>query len=107
MVECSILFTGLVEKPPKKGQQRGYSSAFQSPSVHRYYFLQPFGLNDGTDELSIQFRGIHYEPNHHSPAFDGKTFIVNEFKDEFIEGFCHGYDAISRAVPVITSNTEW
>ena len=107
LVERSILFTGLVEKPPKKGQQRGYSSAFQSPSVRRYYFLRPFGVNDGTDKLSVQFRGIHDEPNHHSPALDGKTFIVNEFKEEFIEGFCRGYDIISKAVPDIISNMEW
>ena len=107
LAERSILYTGLVEKPPKKEEMRGYSSAFQTPPTKRFYYLRPFAVDDHTDNLHVNFRGLHDESFQHSPTYEGKQFIANECKNEFIEGFCYAYDKITSAVPIIISANEW
>lgn len=107
LAERSILYTGLIEKPPKKEEKRGYSSAFQTPPTKRFYYLRPFAVDDHTDNLHVSFRGLHDEYSQHSPTYEGKQFIANEFKEEFKEGFRYAYDKITEAVPVIMLANEW
>jgi len=101
--ERSVLNTGLIEKPPKKDSGKGYSSAFQAPTDKRFEFLHPYALDDGTDELKVRYRGIALEnTSHHCPFV-----IAVDFKDDFIQGYTHGYNAISCHATAILDDEKW
>jgi type 2 lantibiotic biosynthesis protein LanM len=105
--ERSILFTGLVQKPPKKDSGRGFTAALQTLGTKRFAFLHTYAVNDHTDKLAVRFRGITEEVSHNCPIFEGRFQTTHNFIEEFVEGFTIGYDQISRHWQRILDDSEW
>lgn len=105
--ERSILFTGLIEKPPQNESDKGFTAAFQALSVNRYELLFPYAINDHTDEIEVRYRGFSNMETYNSPVFDNVIQTPLNFIEDFIEGFEFGYNQITDKTEEWTSNKGW
>jgi lantibiotic modifying enzyme len=108
--ERSILFTGLIQKPPKKAED-GYSSAFQTCADQRHELVKPHCLSDRSDEMKVRYRGVEPGISHCAPfvVLNGTCmyFTCASFLEEFTEGFRYTFERISAKRSSILANTEW
>jgi lantibiotic modifying enzyme len=105
--ERSVLFTGLVQKPPDLASGRGFTAAFQTPTVERFEFLHAYALNDHRDDITVRFRGIIAQPSQNCPTLQGAFQPPSDYIEEFAEGFTATYDAISSRADALISNDAW
>ncbi len=92
--ERSILFTGLIEKTPKLEDGKGYTSAFMTIGKKRVQFLEPFVVNDQTDNMHVRFISSVEKRHYNSPVFDGCIYTAKYFIDEFVDGIRKFFDVL-------------
>lgn len=105
--ERSILFTGLVQKPPQEDSLSGFTAAFQTTGKTKIDFFHTHAINERTDNINVRFRGIINEISHNSPFYNGKSYTADEFVKEFVDGFSTVYNLISNNIQKILDYNEW
>ena len=105
--ERSILYTGLIEKAPKKGELRGFTAALQTPIVNRLELLHPNPIRDHTDRLEVRFRGVSDETTHNCPILNGVGQTPHGFIKEVSEGYSFAYDLITERSKEILQTKAW
>jgi len=106
--ERSILFTGLIEKPPEEAADKGFTAAFQAISVSRYELLYPYAIHDHTDQIAVRYRGFSNVTANNSPIMDGVIYTPAEFVEDFVSGFQYGYSVITnKAFEWLNLNNWW
>lgn len=105
--ERSILFTGLVEKPPTQDSGRGFTAALQTPPVGRFEFLSPYALEDHTDTINVHFRGFSNKRANNCPVLRNVYQTPHSYITEFIEAFSQAYDHVSALTDQLLANEQW
>jgi lantibiotic modifying enzyme len=105
--ERSILFTGLIQKPPKADSGRGFTAALQTPGIERFEFLHTYAINDHTDDLAVRYRGVSSEVSSNCPSLKGHFQTAHDFIEEVSDGFITAYDHITRQNERILSEVGW
>jgi len=105
--ERSVLFTGLIEKPPEEESDKGFTAAFQAISVNRYELLLPHAIHDHTDEITLSYRGFASSQCNNSPVFNNIIQTPLRFVDDFVAGFYYGYNRISSKVGKWMDSKKW
>jgi class II lanthipeptide synthase len=103
--ERSVLYTGLVQVPPKESLDEGISAAVQLPDSYVQELGRPIAVNDRTDEIQLRYRSIrllgdvHGEPRH-APVVD--------YVDDVVAGYLDTYASIATARDEILSyEADW
>jgi type 2 lantibiotic biosynthesis protein LanM len=105
--ERSILLTGLVQKPPKINEGRGFTAGLQTPSRFRFEFLQTHAINDGTDNIEVRFQGIVKGESHNLPLFKNQYISPNNFVFDFVEGYQAQYLNILKNREELMNNASF
>lgn len=105
--ERSVLFTGLVEKPPENEEDKGFTAAFQAPSINRYELLSPYAKHDHTDKIEVRYRGFAPAGTSNSPIFNKTVQTPLRFIDEFVQGFQFVYRQITIKAQAWLKNKRW
>lgn len=105
--ERSVLFTGLIEKPPNNETEKGFTAAFQAPSPSRYELLFPYAVNDHTDEIAVHYRGFASLQSSNSPVLKNVIQTPSGFIEDFVNGFSFGYGCISKKVKNWLEEEDW
>ena len=103
----TLLATSLIQKPPKKDNEMGYSAALQAPPYDIFEVVYPFAINDQTDQIKLKYRGIKDASSHNCPSIGNTYFPVHKFVEDILEGFSEVFDVIHRLRGKILSNKTW
>lgn len=104
--ERSVLYTGLIQTPPKDAIDEGISAAIQTPGGLRQELVRAYAVDDRTDELKLRYRGFIYD--HDEEAKDREVFLVQDFVGEVVHGFESYYELLaSKASEILAHEVFW
>lgn len=94
--ERSILYTGLIQKPPKREVDEGISAALQMPSSIIQEMGRPFAVNDRSSNIQLRFRGIIEVAAGFDESGVREKFQVHDHVDSVIQGYTATYESNAR-----------
>lgn len=104
----SILFTQLIQLYPEGVDDLPQlNSALQALSTERAHIVRPYAINDGTDEIRLQFRGVSAEQTQNNPILIDIIQQSHMYVDFIIDGYTTAYRIISSKKSALLHNGEW
>ncbi|CAF1120170.1 unnamed protein product [Didymodactylos carnosus] len=119
--ERSIIYTGLIDRQEdyEKNDRNESRSAFQTTGLMVETF-QPLVFNDHTDEIKLFFvntknsplsidqctSGPRYMLLQNSPCFNGQTYTIHSYLNDFIHGYKYTYSHIEQRKDQLLDNSN-